>query len=162
MRWVVVLCALAGCSRVTTTPGGDTGGSTITLMVSKRIPVHDVASLVVTITNGGSTTSETVQVTDQSFPLNYDANAPGMTGSLDIKVEAFDAGRFLVGRGTTTAELGVEGAAVMLQGVDFTLNSVYAGNQFLTNDFETVGLRRCLRGADEQRGRSDESVRNHA
>lgn len=140
MRWAVAACLLAGCSRVATTSGDDTNTATLAVTVAKQPPVHDVVSLTVTLTNGGSTTSDTVQVSDTSFPLIYEADPPGMVGTLDIKVEAFDINNLLIGRGETQADVAAESAAVTLQSMDFVINNVYAGNQFLTNDFETVGL----------------------
>jgi hypothetical protein len=90
-----------------------------------------------------------VPVADGLFPIYYDVMVEGTAGTLEIEVDATDSDGALVGLGATSTTFGSAQASLWLQGVDFTVNTTYAGNQFITNDFETVGLQLAGSAFDE-------------
>ncbi|HEY5927151.1 MAG TPA: hypothetical protein VIV11_35930 [Kofleriaceae bacterium] len=136
MRWFVALCILVGCSRITTTPGEGTGDPPVALTVDRRPAAQGIARLEIRASGAGGDHTNELEVGDASFPFAYEVP---LSGPVTITIDAFDTFDVLVGHGTTDT-LGAETARVWVQGVDFAVNNVYAGDQFLTNDFEAVGL----------------------
>jgi hypothetical protein len=132
MRALVVFTLLAGCT------GDDTY---IVVSVDKRAAVHAAHSFEVTLSNAGSMRTDALDLgSAPQFPLTFSISAPGRGGELGIRVDALDVGGQLVGRGSTTALLTATNASVTIDSADFVVNALYANNQFLSNDFEAVGL----------------------
>jgi hypothetical protein len=138
VRWLVLL--LVACSNVHSTPGDDTSEATLAITIEKRHTVYGVRSIEVALKNNGVTTLDRIELNDLEFPAVYHVTTEGKDGALEITIEAQDGVGTIVGRGTSSTTFGTEAAGVMLEGVDFVVNSVHAGNQFTTNDFEAVGL----------------------
>lgn len=131
-RLVVISLLLGAC-------GGDDTYMIVT--VDKRPAVHAASKLSVTLTNGPSmrTDALTLDTMDQ-FPVTFSISAPGRTGDLGISIDALDSQGILVGRGASTTALTSTAATVTLDSADFVVNAIVANNQFLSNDFEAVGL----------------------
>lgn len=132
MRALVVILLLAGC-------GGD-DASYLVVTVDRRAAVHDIAKLEVTLSNAGSMRTDSLDLSGAEFPVTFSISAPGRTGDLVISVDGLDSMGALQGRGATTTTLTEDTANVMLDSADFVVNAIYANNQFLSNDFEAVGL----------------------
>ncbi|HUS29458.1 MAG TPA: hypothetical protein VMZ53_13155 [Kofleriaceae bacterium] len=130
--WIaaVPLLAFAGCQDDTY----------LIVTVDKRPAVHQAAKLKITLSNSGSMRTDDLDLAGHDFPVTFSLTAPGRGGELGISVDALDAGGALVGRGSGQATLSDDTATVTLDSADFVVNSEYAGNQFLSNDFEAVGL----------------------
>ncbi|HEY5927152.1 MAG TPA: hypothetical protein VIV11_35935 [Kofleriaceae bacterium] len=139
MRWLAALCILVGCSRITTTPGDDGSTTTIVLEIGRWPAAQRIDTILISWTQGELTVSDTVAISDAEFPFTYDLQLHG-TGPIEIAVDAHDVGSFLVGRGTVELAADAESGKVMLQGAELQVNNVFAGSQFLTDDFEAVGL----------------------
>jgi hypothetical protein len=131
---------LVGCASVNSTSGDDTMEATLSITIEKRPTVRGVRSITISLTNNGAMTSDRVDLNDLEFPAVYTVSARGKSGPLEITIEALDGVGTLVGRGARTTSFGNATVGVMVDGVDFVVNSVFAGSQFTTNDFETVGL----------------------
>src|SRR4051812_24062716 len=108
--------------------------------VDKRTAVHNAAKLKVTLSNAGSMRTDDLEIGDQMFPVTFSLTAPGRSGELGISIDALDTNDALVGRGVGQASLDDTTATVTLDSADFVVNTDYANNQFLSNDFEAVGL----------------------
>ena len=132
MRALLGILLVVGC-------GGD-DVSYIIVNVDKRPAVHGPTKLEVTLSNSGSMRTDSLDVGDSDFPLTFSISAPGRAGDLGISIDALDATGALVGRGTGTTPLTSMAASVTLDSADFVVNALYANNQFLSNDFEAVGL----------------------
>ena len=126
-----ILVAVVGC-------GEDE--SYVIVSVDRRPAVHDAASLKVTLSNSGSMRTDDLVLAGADFPLTFSVSAPGRTGDLGIAIDALDEFGRLVGRGAGRTTLDSDTATVVLDSADFVINSIPAGNQFLSNDFEAVGL----------------------
>lgn len=131
MRALVVIGLVAAC-------GGDDTYMVVT--VEKRPAVHDADKLEVTLSNAGTMRTDSLDLGDAEFPVTFSISSPGRAGELVISIDALDAQGALVGRGKTTTQLTETTASVMLDSADFVVNALYANNQFLSNDFEAVGL----------------------
>ena len=129
----LVLLACAGC-------GDDGSGDVYTIVtVTNRPAVHDVATLRVTLGNGGTTRMDDLPVGSSTLPATFSLTATGRTGDLVITVDALDAQGLLVGRGTTTAKIDAPAATVMLDTADFVVNTEYAEDQFPSTYYDTHG-----------------------
>ncbi len=124
------LVLIAGC----TSPA-----SFIVVTVDGRPAVHDVATLHVTLTNDGSDRSDDLPFGSNMFPVTFSLDAPGRSGELDIAIDALDSNGLMVGHGTGTSTLDLPTAAVQLDSTDFVINTDFAGDQFLSTDFEANG-----------------------
>ena len=130
MRAAIVLALVAGCS----------SDSYLVVTVEARPAVHDVATLAVTLMNGGTSLTHTLPVGSHAFPVTFSVDAPGRSGELDVTVEADDANGTAVGLGSGSASVGAGSADVLLDSMDFTVNTDYALDQFLTFDYDSDGL----------------------
>ncbi len=128
----VALSSIAGC-------GGD-DATYVVVTVDKRAAVHDISKLEVTLSNAGSMRTDSLDLAGAEFPVTFSISAPGRTGDLGITVDGLDSMGALQGRGSATTKLTEDTASVMLDSADFVVNAIYANNQFLSNDFEAVGL----------------------
>ena len=133
-RWLLAALALGACS------GDDTHYVVVT--VTGRPAVHAAASLVVSLSNAGTTRMDTfpLDATFPTSPATFSLSAPGRTGDLGISIDATDAAGILVGHGTAMAKLTDDTAAVLLDTTDFVVNTDYAGDQYPDQDFEAAGF----------------------
>jgi hypothetical protein len=131
MRALVVILLVVGC-------GGD--DSYLVVTVDRRPAVHDITKLEVTLSNAGSMRKDSLDLGTAPFPLTFSISAPGRMGDIGISIDGLDASGTLQGRGFATTTLAASEATVMLDSADFVVNAIYANNQFLSNDFEAVGL----------------------
>lgn len=137
MRALILIAIVAGC-------GGDDTYTIVT--VDKRASVHAPTKLEVTLSNAGSMRTDSLDIGSNEFPLTFSISAPGRSGDLGISIDALDATGALVGRGVSTTSLTESVASVMIDSADFVVNALYANNQFLSNDFEAVGLQLAASG----------------
>lgn len=129
----LMLLACAAC-------GDDGTGDVYTIVtVSNRAAVHSVATLRVTLGNGGTTRMDDIPVGSATLPATFSLTATGRTGDLLISVDALDAQGFLVGRGTTTAKVDAAAATVLLDTADFVVNTAFADDQFPSTYYDTHG-----------------------
>ncbi len=132
---LVPLALAAGC----------TDDSFIIVTVDRLPAVHDATggapkNLKVTLSNAGSMRTDELTVGEHPFPVTFSISAPGRTGDLGISIDALDDKGILVGRGVGNALLTDTAASVMLDTADFVVNTEVVNNQFLTTDYEAVGL----------------------
>src|ERR1043165_5084422 len=125
-----LLASLAGC----------TDNTYMIVTVDKRAAVHEASKLKITLSNSGSMRTDDLDLAGHDFPVKFSLTAPGRGGELGISIDALDTNGALVGRGVGQATLTDAEASVTLDSADFVVNNEYAGNQFLTNDFEAVGI----------------------
>lgn len=131
MRALILIGLLASC-------GGDETYMVVT--VDKRPAVHDAVKLEVKLTNNEEIRGDSFGLGDAEFPATFSISATGRTGDLEISIDALDAQGAQVGHGSATVDATATSATVMLDSSDFVVNALYANNQFLSNDFEAVGL----------------------
>ena len=130
MRALLVMLLVAGC----------TDDKYLIVTVNARPAVQSAESLVVTLTNGGTSRMDTLSLGGHAFPVTFSVTTPGRTGELDIQVEASTADKLVVGNGSGSVTIGATDASVMLDSTDFVVNTDYAMDQFLSQDFEANGL----------------------
>ncbi len=121
--------ALAAC-------GSDTY---VIVTVDARAAVHDATALQVTLTNDSSTRTDSLDLGTHGFPVTFSVSASGRSGDLGIAVTATDENMQPVGSGAVATTFGAKTAGVLLDSVDFVINTEYAGDQFLSDDFEASG-----------------------
>lgn len=119
---------------------GCTDSEFLVVTVKSRPAVHGATKLKVTLSNGGSMRTDDLDLAGHDFPVTFSLSAPGRGGELGISVDALDMNSGLVGRGAGQTTLGEDSASVTLESADFVVNTEVANNQFLTSDFEAVGL----------------------
>lgn len=129
----ILLLACAACD------DGSSGELYTIVTVSNRAAVHDVATLRVTLGNGGTTRMDDIPVGSATLPATFSLTATGRTGDLVISVDALDAAGLLVGRGTTTAKVDAPTASVLLETADFVVNTEFADDQFPSTYYDTHG-----------------------
>ncbi|HTL39117.1 MAG TPA: hypothetical protein VL326_38570 [Kofleriaceae bacterium] len=142
MRWLFCALVLLGCG------DDDSGGHgtdaavdaqpSIAVTVSARPTVHDAARLTITVDYAGTMDSDVVQLS-AGLPTTYNLPIMGRQGAFQLHVDARDSADVIVGHGSVMASFDQATTTVILDS-DFVVNSVFAGNQFLSNDFEAVGL----------------------
>lgn len=130
---------LAAVTAVTTI-GACSSGGYVTVTVDARPAVHDAKALSITLSNGGTTRTDTLSLRDQSFPVTFSISSPGRTGDLGIAIDATDENGLVVGHGSAATKLAASNAAVTLDSTDFVVNTDYAGDQFPSDDFEASGF----------------------
>lgn len=130
-RLILPLALLAAC-------GEDETYMTVT--VDRRPTVHDAASLAVTLSNNEQLFSKTLQLAGKPFPVSFTLSAPGRNGEIGISIDALDSMATVVGRGRSTVDLDAMTATVTLDSTDFVVNTEFANDQYLTDDFEAVGF----------------------
>ncbi len=112
----------------------------VLVTVDARAAVHDATALQVTLTNDSSTRSDSLDLGTHGFPVTFSVSASGRSGDLGIEVTATDENMQPVGSGTVATTFGSKTAAILLDSVDFVINTEYAGDQFLSDDFEASGF----------------------
>jgi hypothetical protein len=130
MRALWVLLLVAGC----------TDDKYLVVTVDARPAVHDADSLIVTLSNGGTSRMDTLPLGGHAFPVTFSVTAPGRSGQLAINIEAQTSDMEVVGAGAGSATIGATAATVMLDSTDFVVNTDYAMDQFLNQDYETNGF----------------------
>jgi hypothetical protein len=130
MRALALVLVVAGC----------TNGTYLVVTVDARPAVQGADSLVITLTNAGTSRMDTLSLAGHVFPVTFSVSAPGRTGELDIKVEADTTDMLVVGRGSASATIGASETSVMLETTDFVVNTDYAMDQFLDEDYEANGF----------------------
>ena len=132
MRAPLVLLWLAAC-------GGDQ--TFVIVKVDQRPSVHGAAKLKVTLSNAGSMRTDELDLKGKAFPVTFSFSAPGRSGDIDVGVDAVDTMGSLVGlgEGKTTVDA-MDEPTILLDPADFVVNTTVAKGQFLTDDFEAVGL----------------------
>ncbi len=138
MRWLFVVCMLASCKRVHTISGVDAAPS-LAITIANRPTVRAASTLFVRATYEDVTYEETVPISLHELPYVYTIPVEGRTGPVEIRVEALDDGGHLTGRGEAVTSFAAGTATLVLQGADFVVNSISAGTQWLSNDFEASG-----------------------
>jgi hypothetical protein len=112
----------------------------LVVTVNARPAVHDAKTLAITLGNGGATLTKQLTLGAHAFPVKFSIDAPGRTGELDVTVEADDDMALPVGIGSGSATIGAGDAAIELDSTDFTVNTDYAMDQFLSFDYDSDGL----------------------
>lgn len=110
--------------------GGD--GTYVLVTVEARPAVFDVARLKVTLSNESSAVSEDFVLDGKLLPITFSVSASGRTGDVGIAVEALREDGALAGRGTGQTTVDAEAARVMIDSVDFVVNTDFADDQELT------------------------------
>jgi hypothetical protein len=130
MRALWIMLLVAGC----------TDDKYLVVTVNAKPAVQGADSLVVTLTNTGTSRMDTLPLGGHAFPVTFSVTTPGRTGELDIKVEAQTADMAVVGSGSGSLTIGATDASVTLDSTDFVVNTDYAMDQFLNQDYETSGF----------------------
>jgi hypothetical protein len=112
----------------------------VLVTVDARPAVHDARSLSVTLANGGTMRTDSLDLKGQPFPVTFSVSAPGRTGDLAITVDAVDENSVVVGQGSAMTKVSAAAAKVTLDPADFVVNTDYAGDQFPTDDPLSTGL----------------------
>lgn len=128
-RSLLALLLVAGCA----------DDKYMVVTVDARPAVTGASQLVVTLANAGTSRMDTLPLGGQMFPVTFSVSAPGRSGELAIKVEAQRGDGTDVGVGSASAMVGDTAANVMLDTADFVVNTDYAMDQFLAQDFEASG-----------------------
>ncbi|HSD86519.1 MAG TPA: hypothetical protein VLB44_03355 [Kofleriaceae bacterium] len=134
MRASIATLLVLGCA------AGCTDNTYMIVTVDKRPAVHEAAKLKVTLSNAGSMRTDDLDLAGKMFPVTFSLTAPGRGGEIGLSIDALDTNGALVGRGLGQATLSDMTAQVILDSADFVVNTDYANNQFLSSDFEAVGL----------------------
>jgi len=106
----------------------------VLITVDARPAVHGAKALSVTLANGGTMRTDSLDLKGQAFPVTFSVSAPGRTGDLAITVDAVDQNNLVVGHGGATTTTAASKASVQLDSTDFVVNTDYAGTQFPTFD----------------------------
>ena len=130
MRALLVALLLTGCA----------DDKYMVVTVDARPAVTGASQLSVTLSNAGTSRMDTLPLGGHALPVTFSVQAPGRTGDLAIKVEAQTSDGVDVGVGSGSAMIGDTSASVMLDTADFVVNTDYAMDQFLAEDFEASGL----------------------
>jgi len=101
--------------------------------VQARPAVHDVVTLKITLANGESSETNTVEFGKNEFPVTFSVNAPDRKGDLGIHIDAVDGEDVLVAAGDTTTAIDAAKAELMLEPADFVVNTDFADDQLLSN-----------------------------
>jgi hypothetical protein len=117
----------------------------LVVTVEARPAVRDARSITVVLSNGGTTRTDSLALSERPFPVTFSVSAPGRTGELEISVDATDQGDAIVGHGNATSPVDADHATVLLDSTDFVVNTDYAGDQFPSDDFEDGGFQVAAR-----------------
>lgn len=128
-RAVLTTLVLAAC-------GGD---PYVVVTVNARPAVTGADSLTVTLQNAGATRTDVLELDGRTFPVTFSVDPSGRSGTLGITVEA-DAMGSAVGLGSSTIEVGDKKATVLVDTVDFVVNTDFSMDHFLSMNYEANGL----------------------
>src|SRR5262245_46471755 len=87
---IILVLLLSGCGEDPTY---------LVVKVDKRLSVHDVAKLKISLSNAGSERSDELSLNGKPFPVTFSIAATGRTGELGITAEGLDEANTLVGVG---------------------------------------------------------------
>jgi hypothetical protein len=132
------LATLAACT---------TDGATV-ITVRARPSVIGATALTVELKNGAGLAANTFSLGARSFPVTFSVSTPGRSGDLELVVSARN-GDLVVGRGTATLPIDAEVGEVLIDSTDFVVNTDFADDQYLTNDYEAVGSQIATNAAGE-------------
>jgi hypothetical protein len=107
--------------------------------VKRRPAVVGATSLAIELKNGAGLAGDSLEIQGHDFPLTFSVSSPGRTGDLELVVAAKSAAGLVVGRGTATIPIAATSGEVLLDSVDFVVNTNVVDDQYLTNDYESVG-----------------------
>jgi len=124
------------------------GDHYLIVTVASRPSVRGATQLVVSESNAAASRTDTLALASHAFPVTFSIDAPGRTGELDLSIEAHDATDQVVGVGTAATTVDASTAEVMLESVDFVVNTEYAGDQYLSEDYEAMGLQLAVASDD--------------
>jgi hypothetical protein len=128
---ILSLPALAACS---------SSDDFVLVTVSAQPAVHDVTSLTVALSNGGTTRMDSLALRDRAFPVTFSISAPGRSGDLAIAIDAIDGAGLVVGHGSAATTTVAPDAIVALDATDFVVNTDFASDQYPADDFEASGF----------------------
>lgn len=124
------MCVVAGCSHVYSKRDP---GAVFDLTIDRTDTVRDPAAVLVTFTTDVGSTTEGYGLDAHGLPTTLELDRLDRIGPVTISVAAIDQAQNVVGRGTTTTSFDGGGALVMLDGVDFVVNTTYEGSQYLAS-----------------------------
>jgi hypothetical protein len=130
VRWALAIWVVAGCSHVYSTHDQ---GAVLALTIDRTDTVGDATAVLITFTTDGGSTTEGYGLDARGLPATLDIERLGRTGPVTLSVSALDPTDVVVGRGTVVTSFDVDSAMVMLDGVDFIVNTSYAGSQYLAS-----------------------------
>ncbi len=136
MRLLGLLAGIAAAA--SSACGSPSHAGYVLVTVDARPAVHDAASITVTLANAGTMRTDTLMLAGKPFPVTFSISSPGRTGDLAITVDASDASGLVVGHGSAMTTVAAPAADVLLDSTDFVVNTDYAGDQFLTDDFQAA------------------------
>jgi hypothetical protein len=142
MKRFPLVVALSGALTACGDDGGPSdagaGGGDFSLMVTGRPAVRDVARIAITETANGLMRTDDFPVT--SLPATIPYLLPKQPIAWSVRVEAYTTTDELVGLGSADIPASAVAVDVMLEPADFVVNTTTSGDQFLTTDYEAVGL----------------------
>ena len=133
--WILPL-ALFACSCGQDGPDGPY----VIVTVNARPAVHDIDLLRVTLSNAGSTKTEDLPAASAAFPATFSISPGDRTGDLGISIEALDKDGAVAGLGQAQSTIEAPAASVMLEPIDFVVNTEYPEDQQLSNYTSASGL----------------------
>lgn len=101
--------------------------------------VHDVATLRVALANAGSMRTDEFALGGRALPVTFAISSPDRAGALDVAVDALDGDGLVVGHGSASATFTDDAARVTLATTDFVVDTTYAGDQLLSDDYNGYG-----------------------
>jgi hypothetical protein len=120
-------------------PACTEGGDAMIITVKVRPAVVGATSLTVELKNGAGLAGDSFELRGRDFPLTFSVSSPGRRGDLEVKISARNEADILVGRGSATIPIDGEAGEVLVDSADFVVNTDFANDQYLTDDFEAVG-----------------------
>lgn len=145
MRSSLLRTALALPAALAVACGGD-GITVVTL--AARPAVRAVETVEVTLANDNATLTETFPVDGLDFPLTFSIDTGGRDGALDITANALDGDDVAIATGRRSVDIdGRTDVELMLEPNDFTVNTIFVGDQALAFRPDAGG-RQLAVGAD--------------
>jgi len=109
--------------------------------VNPRPSVHGPTQLKITLADESTSQTDNLSLDGRSLPATFSVSSTaGASGDYTISIDATDETGALVARGASTATFGDAEASVMLDGADFVVNTNFAMNQLLTQNFVAAGF----------------------
>lgn len=130
MRWALAIWVVAGCSHVYSTHDP---GAVLSLTIDRTDTVGDATAVLITFTTDAGSTTEGYGLDSRGLPATLDIERLDRTGPVTLSVVAIDPTEIVVGRGSVMTSFDADSATVMLDGVDFIVNTTYEGSQYLAS-----------------------------
>lgn len=135
-----MVTALAALSILATGACKDATKYTI-VTVDARPNVHGPTQLKITLADNETSQTDNLSLDGQSLPATFSVqSAAGTSGDYTISIDATDDAGTLVALGSSSASFGDSEASVMLDGVDFVVNTDFAMDQLLNQNFLAAGF----------------------